>query len=129
MSDTMSQDEIDNILNQLTGTGGGGDDSSSGGNFDFGLGGGSKEVVSSGGQKGPAKKSSSVDKENIPLLLDVKMRLSVVLGNSKRPIKDVLDLGKGSVVELDRFVGDDVDVYINDKIVGKGQIVAIDDEY
>ena len=51
MSDTMSQDEIDNILNQLTGTGGGGDDSSSGGNFDFGLGGGSKEVVSSEGKK------------------------------------------------------------------------------
>lgn len=127
MSDTMSQDEIDNILNQLTGASDG--DGSSGGGMDFGLGGTSQEMVSMGGQKGSLKKDATVDKENIPLLLDVKMRLSVVLGNSKRPIKEVLDLGKGSVVELDRFVGDDVDVYVNDRIVGKGQIVAIDDEY
>lgn len=132
MNDTMSQDEIDNILNQLTGT----ETPSSGGgsgamDLSFG-GGGSKEMASvPSGNKKPAggKREASVDTENIPLLLDVKMRLSVVLGNSRRPIREVLDLGKGSVVELDRFAGDDVDVYINDQIVGKGQIVAIDDEY
>lgn len=133
MNDTMSQDEIDNILNQLTGTPGGGS-SSGGGDMDLSFAGGDSGKgpslpVGNGNGKPAAKKESSVDTENIPLLLDVKMRLSVVIGNSRRPIREVLDLGKGSVVELDRFVGDDVDVYINDQIVGKGQIVAIDDEY
>ena len=99
----ISQNEIDSILNSLGGSSGGGSDT--GGVLDAFNGGGSSGE-SGGGSKASSggKAKESVDTENIPLLLDVKMKLSVVLGNSRRSIRDVLDLGKGSVVELNRFV-------------------------
>jgi len=80
-------------------------------------------------KKNQKKKEKDIDTENIPLLYDVKMTLSVVLGENKLPIKDILNIGKGSIVELNKFAGEDVDIYINDQMIGKGVIVAIDDEY
>ena len=128
MSDgNISQEDIDSILSSLTGEmdGGGGSDATS-----EELAGLDSLPVEANNKKTTTKKTEEgVDTENIPLLLDVKMKLSVVLGNSRKPIGQVLELGKGSVVELDRFVGDDVDVYINDQLIGKGEIMALDDEY
>lgn len=121
MSDgSISQDEIDSILDSLTGSSE--DESESLGSL---------TPTGNKGGRGvqEAKPKDEIDTENIPLLLDVKMKISVVLGTSKRPIRDVLDLGKGSIVELDRLVDEEVDVYINDQLVGKGNIVALDDEY
>jgi flagellar motor switch protein FliN len=119
MSDgNIGQEEIDDILSSLTA----GMDEEAPAPATA-----SKPAGGKGGK--PQKSREALDTENIPLLMDVKMKLSVVLGNSRRSIRDVLDLGKGSIVELDRFAGEDVDVYINDQMIGKGQIVALDDEY
>lgn len=127
----ISQDDIDSILASLTGDAGGGGDSSSSSNAlsDDALSGLAQVAESGKSTVTKAKEKEKLDTENIPLLLDVQMELSVVLGSTKRPIREVLDLGKSSVIELDRFVGEDVDVYINDQLIGKGRIVAIDDEY
>lgn len=66
---------------------------------------------------------------NIDLLLDVELPVSVLFGRSEMPLKDVLKLGVGSVVELDRSVNDPVTLIVNHKPVAKGEVVMVDGNY
>ncbi len=66
---------------------------------------------------------------NIELILDVPLQVSVVLGKSKRSIKDILTFGVGSVVELDRVVEDHVDVLVNGTLIAKGEIVVVNENF
>lgn len=66
---------------------------------------------------------------NLRLLLDVPLMVSVQLGNTKMKIKELLDLGIGSIVELDRLAGEPVDVLVNDKLIAKGEVVVIDENF
>ncbi len=69
------------------------------------------------------------DKSNLNLLLDVPLQISVELGSTRMKIKEILDLGMGSVVELDRLAGEPVDVLVNGKIFAKGEVVVIDENF
>jgi len=62
---------------------------------------------------------------NIDALLNVELDVRIVLGRSRMPISELLNLSKGSVVELDRGIGDPVDVMINDRLVAKGDLVKV----
>ncbi|MDK3016699.1 flagellar motor switch protein FliN [Pseudodonghicola flavimaris] len=62
---------------------------------------------------------------NIDALLNVRLDVRVVLGRSRMPISDLLELSKGSVIELDRKVGDPVDIMINDRLVARGDLVKV----
>jgi flagellar motor switch protein FliN/FliY len=66
---------------------------------------------------------------NIDLLLDVKMPVSIELGRTEMPISEVLTLGPGSVVELDKLAGEPVDLLVNDKIIAKGEVVVVDENF
>lgn len=66
---------------------------------------------------------------NIDLLLDVSLQVTVELGRTRRQIRDVLSLGPGSVMELDKLAGEQVDVLINGKLIAKGEVVVIDENY
>jgi flagellar motor switch protein FliN len=79
----------------------------------------------------PAKESSATSQEvrNIDLLLDVTLEVTVELGRTRRRIRDVLSLGPGSIVEIDKLAGEAVDVLVNGKLVAKGEVVIIDDNY
>jgi flagellar motor switch protein FliN/FliY len=66
---------------------------------------------------------------NIELILDVPLQVSVVLGKSRKAIKDVLALGTGSVVELDRMVEDQVDVLVNGTLIARGEIVVVNENF
>ncbi len=66
---------------------------------------------------------------NVDLLLDVNLRFTVELGRTKMFIKDVLLLGEGSVVELDKAVGDEVDILINDRHFGRGKLIIMDEYF
>jgi flagellar motor switch protein FliN len=66
---------------------------------------------------------------NIDLLLDVELPISVVFGNSEMPLKDVLKLGSGSVIELDKSVNDPVTIIVNHKPIAKGEVVMVDGNY
>jgi flagellar motor switch protein FliN/FliY len=59
--------------------------------------------------------------------MDVALRFTVELGRTQMNIKDVMMLGEGSIVELDKNVGDEVDVYVNDRLFGRGKLVVIDE--
>jgi flagellar motor switch protein FliN/FliY len=67
--------------------------------------------------------------KNFPLLLDVNVRFIVELGRTQMYIKDVMLLAEGSIVELDKNVGDDVDILINDRLFGRGRLVVVDEFY
>ena len=67
--------------------------------------------------------------KNINLIMDVPLDVMVVLGNSRKSIRDILDLKMGSVIELDRLAGEKVDVLVNEKLFARGEVVVIDDNY
>ena len=66
---------------------------------------------------------------NIDLLLDVELPVCVSFGNSEMQLKDVLKLGAGSVIELDKSVNDPVTIIVNRKPIAKGEVVMVDGNY
>ncbi|MBO0436789.1 flagellar motor switch phosphatase FliY [Vagococcus fluvialis] len=73
------------------------------------------------------KVESNID--NLDLLMDVPLDFSVVLGNSRKSIKDILSLGVGSVVELDKLTDEPLEVYVNSKLIAKGEVVVINENF
>ena len=61
-------------------------------------------------------------------LYDVPVQVSVVLGRTTMQLSNILKLGRGAVIELERSVGEPIDVYVNNKIVAKGEIVVVDNK-
>lgn len=68
-------------------------------------------------------------KENMDLLMDVSLEVSVELGRTSRKIKEILEFGPGSIIELNRLVGEPVDVLVNGKFVAAGEVVVIDENF
>ncbi len=74
--------------------------------------------------------NNNLEEKNLSIdsLYEIPVKVSVMLGKTHMQIDDLLKLGKGSVVELDKKVGEPVDICINDKIVAKGEIVIVDNK-
>ncbi len=66
---------------------------------------------------------------NIGLLMDVPLQITVELGRTKKLIREILDLGPGSVMELDKLAGEPVDIFVNTKLIAKGEVVVIDENF
>lgn len=66
---------------------------------------------------------------NLKLLMDVPMNVSVEIGRKKMTVKDILNLGSGSVVELEKMANEPVDIFVNGKLIAKGGVVVIDDSF
>ncbi len=66
---------------------------------------------------------------NMNLLMDVQMTLTVELGRTKMYIKEILGLGEGSIIELDKLAGEPVDLLVNGKLIAKGEVVVIDENF
>jgi len=67
--------------------------------------------------------------QNLNILLDVKLQLSVELGKTDLPIKKVLELTKGSIVTLNKAAGEPVELYANGKLIAYGEVVVIEDNF
>ncbi|EKE02597.1 MAG: flagellar motor switch protein [uncultured bacterium] len=67
--------------------------------------------------------------KNLDLLMDVKLKLTVELGRSELAIKKVLELTRGSIIELDKVAGEPVELYANGKLIAKGEVVVIEDNF
>ncbi len=65
----------------------------------------------------------------LEMLMDVTLQLAVELGRTRMSVRQVLDLQKGSVVELTRNAGDPVDVFVNDHLIARGEVVVVDDKF
>jgi flagellar motor switch protein FliN/FliY len=66
---------------------------------------------------------------NIDLILDVPLEISVVLGRTKKNIKDILNLGTGSLIELDKLAEEPVEILVNGKIVAFGEVIVVDENF
>lgn len=75
------------------------------------------------------KVKSQENERNLDLLLNVSLQVTAELGKCKMNVRDILKLGTGSVVELDRLAGGPVDLLVNNKLVARGEVVAIDDKF
>jgi flagellar motor switch protein FliN/FliY len=71
----------------------------------------------------------SQESGNIGLIMDVYMELTVELGRTKKLIKDILGIGEGTIIELDKLAGEPVDILVNHKLIAKGEVVVIDENF
>ncbi|WP_353625931.1 flagellar motor switch phosphatase FliY [Bacillus sp. JCM 19041] len=67
--------------------------------------------------------------ENLDMLLDIPLEVKVELGRTKKTIRDILSVTQGSIIELDKLAGEPVDVLINDRLIAKGEVVVIDENF
>lgn len=72
---------------------------------------------------------TGVDPHRVTMLSDVKLRVKIQLGRTRMLVEDVLKLGNGSVVELDRLAGDPVDVLVNDRLIARGEVLVLNDNF
>ncbi len=66
---------------------------------------------------------------DLEMILDIPVRLSMEVGNTKIPIRDLLQLGQGSVIELDRLAGEPLDVLVNGTLIAHGEVVVVNDKF
>jgi len=66
---------------------------------------------------------------NIGLIMDVSMEMTVELGRTRKLIKEILGMGEGTIIELDKLAGEPVDILVNHKLIAKGEVVVIDENF
>lgn len=72
--------------------------------------------------------TSSKDASDLEAVFDVPVRVSAILGRSGMQVSELLNLGPGTVVELDRRVGEAIDIFVNDRLVARGEVVLVEDK-
>jgi flagellar motor switch protein FliN/FliY len=75
------------------------------------------------------QKKLAKDRANLDVLMHVPMSVTAELGKSKMSVAEVLKLGTGSIIELDRLAGGPVDLLVNNKLVARGEVVAVDENF
>lgn len=73
--------------------------------------------------------SDSPEQANLDLVMGVELNVSVEIGRTKKQVKDILNIVKGTIIELDRQAGEPVDVIVNGQVIAKGDVVVIDDNF
>ncbi len=71
----------------------------------------------------------SIDAKRVSMLNDVSLSVRIELGRTKMLVEDVLALGEGSVVELDKLAGDPVDLYVNGRLIARGEVLVLNDNF
>ena len=66
---------------------------------------------------------------NLDFILDIPLRVSVELGRTKILVRDLLQLGQGSVVELAKFAGEPLELLVNDKLIARGEVVVVNEKF
>ena len=73
--------------------------------------------------------NSDPGQENIGLIMDVPLEVTVELGRTTKSISEILDFAPGTIIELDRIAGEPIDVLVNGKFVAKGEVVVIEESF
>ncbi|USK71651.1 flagellar motor switch phosphatase FliY [Peribacillus asahii] len=67
--------------------------------------------------------------KNLNMLMDIPLQVTVELGRTKQSVKDILELASGSIIELDKLAGEPVDILVNSRLIAKGEVVVIDENF
>ncbi len=77
----------------------------------------------------PVANDATLDKKNLDFILDIPLQVSVELGRTKLLVKDILQLNQGAVVELTKLAGEPLDIFVNSKLVARGEAVVINEKF
>ena len=77
-----------------------------------------------GGASSPGGKD-----RNLQMILDIPLRVTVELGRTKMPVSELLNLTQGSVIELSKLAGEPMEVYVNDKLIARGEAVVVNEKF
>lgn len=72
---------------------------------------------------------AEAEPNNLNMLMDIPLQVTVELGRTRRSVKDILELSSGSVIELDKLAGEPVDILVNNKLIAQGEVVVIDESF
>jgi flagellar motor switch protein FliN/FliY len=91
---------------------------------------GGTPTVDDAGALAPTEDSNEVDRSaaDLEAVFDVPVQVSAVLGRARMDVGDLLRLGPGTVLELDRKVGEAIDIYVNNRLVARGEVVLVEDK-
>lgn len=90
---------------------------------------GGEEGERAGGGGGDEARFAKMDFSKLKMILDVPLKVSVELGRTKMLVNDLLQLGQGSVIELDKIAGEPMEILINDKLVAMGEVVVVNEKF
>lgn len=122
--DDVNQDDVDAMFDEAPASG---DESGDGGNDDpMNL----KEIAEPEGLSAeePEYAYGEAMAQDVTAIYDIPVQISAVLGRSTMQVSQLLKLGRGAVVELDRKVGEAIDIYVNNRLVARGEVVVVDDK-
>jgi flagellar motor switch protein FliN/FliY len=119
MSDPQSQEEIDRLMRELAGAVAAEKPAASAPSTGVRL-----PLEPMPASSGPPRPAASIE-----VLNDVRVQLRVELGAARLQVQDVLKLGAGAVVPLDRLAGEPVNVFLNDRLVARGEVLVVDDNF
>jgi flagellar motor switch protein FliN/FliY len=74
-------------------------------------------------------KEATMDKYDINLILDIPLEMRVELGQVKMLVNDLLQLGQGSIIDLKKPVGEQLDIFVGNKLVARGEVVVVDEKF
>jgi len=77
----------------------------------------------------PAEKLGKEQAQNLDLIMEVPLQVTVEIGRARRKVQDILEFSKGSLVVLDKLAGDQVDLFVNGKCIARGDVVVIEDNF
>lgn len=86
------------------------------------------ESVNTGKDDGPEYAYGEAMAGDVTAIYDIPVQISAVLGRSTMQVSQLLKLGRGAVVELDRKVGEAIDIYVNNRLVARGEVVVVEDK-
>lgn len=72
---------------------------------------------------------NDAEAQNLDLLLDIPLQVTVELGRTKRSVKEILEMSSGSIIELDKLAGEPVDILVNNRLIANGEVVVIDENF
>ncbi|KYG67572.1 flagellar motor switch protein FliN [Bdellovibrio bacteriovorus] len=104
----MSDDTLDNLADQLVAEAAG---------------------MADGGAKKTSAAPTGQSDRNLNLILDIPLKVSVELGRTKMPVSELLNLTQGSVIELNKLAGEPMEVYVNDKLIARGEAVVVNEKF
>ena len=77
----------------------------------------------------PEENETPLDKKNLDFILDIPLQVTVELGRTKLLVKDILQLSQGAVVELTKLAGEPLDIFVNSKLVARGEAVVVNEKF
>lgn len=89
-----------------------------------------KDTAAAGAAEGGKKEEASAPIDpNLKMILDIPLRVTVELGRTKMSVRDLVNLGQGAVIELSKLAGEPLEVFVNDKLIARGEAVVVNEKF